>query len=430
MNENLVKWWGFRLRFPLDYDPEPLNRREALSFWLLFATALETLWLAFLILFRPELDGQYFRFLREDLLYPILFTAIPVVIAILLPPSILTHLKIGPWVVLAREKGTLRSWDLLIVLLAILVAVMGFIRIAQPEWVASHHIVCLIVLVDVVLASLALAFLQARVDFSLRRWKIPVPDWLEETEEDKIRDPDPDSENVYDFEVDSGTSYRVGIRIPPEVLAELRRINTEHEGRLYQKEPEAVVLVDRPPAEDVGRSELVRFCNQLLAIVKKHAHTPYTACNLVLFFVQKSIRYEFDEDSTSDIPGGPYLEYGRFALETYNDQVGDCECTALYCASLLAYMGFNTALLHVSVPASDDGHLVPHLAVGIEIGDVMGSDELSIASFDSIPATDGSGRRYLYGESAVDGATLAFGGIPPEWKARIETHGVEPIPLP
>jgi hypothetical protein len=140
---------------------------------------------------------------------------------------------------------------------------------------------------------------------------------------------------------------------------------------------------------------------------------------MVLMFVQRAIGYKFDRDSTGEFPGGPYAEYGRFAVETVYDQVGDCECTSLLCASLLAYLGFSAALLWVVVPTDTDSNGVNHIAVGLEVTAALRAG-LPDGSLDTVEALDGTGRRYLYGETALDGFVLPFGCLPDWGQLKIE----------
>lgn len=173
----------------------------------------------------------------------------------------------------------------------------------------------------------------------------------------------------------------------------------------------------------MGEEDLRRFCGQLLSLVRQHTLTRLQAANLVLAFVQKAIRYGYDVDTTKDFEGGPYQEYGRFALETIHDGVGDCECTAILCASLLAFLGYETALIQVVVQ-TQDGTSTAHVAVGLSSQGLLATDTSAEAFLDCIEAPDGSGKQFLYGETACDGVTMPFGTVPVEWKGRMKVESV------
>ena len=110
---------------------------------------------------------------------------------------------------------------------------------------------------------------------------------------------------------------------------------------------------------------MIRLCKQIHSIGRRMKYTPLQFGNAVLAFVQAAIQYRFDKDSTTGFPGGPYEEYGRFALETVHDQVGDCECTAILCATLLSYLGFECALIRLVVTDKETGEKTGHMAVGL-----------------------------------------------------------------
>ena len=170
---------------------------------------------------------------------------------------------------------------------------------------------------------------------------------------------------------------------------------------------------------DAGQQEILRLCAQILSIARKHQLPPTACANMVLAFVQEAIGYKFDKDSTADYPGGPYPEYGRFAVETLHDQVGDCECTSLLCATLLSYLGFRVALLWVAI----DSTKVNHVAVGLEA-----TPDTPAEGLDFVPAKDDSGKRYLYGETALDGSTSPFGCYTDWDSIKVETITVLDLP--
>lgn len=77
---------------------------------------------------------------------------------------------------------------------------------------------------------------------------------------------------------------------------------------------------------------------------------------LVLDFSQ-GIEYQSDEIYIG------YVEYWKFPLETLYDKGGDCEDTAILCATLLKALGYDSAMI-----------LLPgHMACGLVISDVQGN---------------------------------------------------------
>ncbi len=49
---------------------------------------------------------------------------------------------------------------------------------------------------------------------------------------------------------------------------------------------------------------------------------------------------------------------------------------------------------------------------------------------DIVDAKDGSERRYLYGETALDGCNLPFGAIPASWRESLKVEKVTVIETP
>ena len=316
------------------------------------------------------------------------------------------------------------SWDTALSGVGLVVALACVFRLGR-----SFGVTCLLLTLDIVLFHALLGRFQECIDFTKRRWGFSLPGWLTGLSEnpEEIVAPDSDADPVYQFLVPDGTAYKVGVRITPEVLAALRKINADAEGALFQTSPQAVTLEDRPPAAKVGQDEILRMCRQIVSICRKHKLTPLQTANAALNFVQLAIKYAFDEDSTKDFSGGPFKEYGRFPVETMHDSVGDCECTGILCASLLAYLGFKSALLFISIKDSTTGEVTYHVATGLDAEGALLAEPGVADAFDYIGATDGSGRRYLYGETAIDDSTMAFGSIPPEWKDWLAVRRVEPI---
>jgi len=190
--------------------------------------------------------------------------------------------------------------------------------------------------------------------------------------------------------------------------------------------------MDRDPVTDQqGRERIVALCQQIISIAKEERLSRFQLASAILRFVQEEILYEYDDESTRGFIGGPFSEYGRFPVETGYDGVGDCECTSILCTSILAYLGFDSALLHVKLIMPVTGEVSHHAAVGLDVsGLFLSGDEISeeIYSLDYIadPATQGT--RYLYGETACEKNGPGFGVIPPEWRDGMEVVRVAIIP--
>ena len=418
-----LNWCGFRLRIPGDYVPKSVSTVESLAFGFGVSAALELLWLSWLCYESWRNPQQPWDWLYY-LVIPLLL-CLPTLLSFLFVRGAgADFLRVSPWLIMSREKGAMASWDKVALGLGLLAALASLLRLGR-----DFGVTCLLLALDIVLFHALLGRFQECTDFTKRRWGFSLPDWLTGLNEipEQIIGPDTDAEPVYQFLVPDGTGYKVGVRITPEVLAALRKINAEAEGYLYQKCPQAVTLEDRPPSDKIGQDELLRMCRQIISICRKHKFTPLQTANAVLNFVQLAIKYEFDEDSTKDFAGGPFKEYGRFPVETIRDSVGDCECTGILCASLLAYLGFKSALIFVTIADSETGEPVYHVATGLDAEGALLVESGVADVFDYIAATDGSGRRYLYGETAMDDSTMAFGSIPLEWKDSLTVRRVEPI---
>jgi hypothetical protein len=233
----------------------------------------------------------------------------------------------------------------------------------------------------------------------------------------------------FPFPAPENALRQVGVRVAPDVLAALRRINAENGGCLYQRDlpngTHAVVLGLAPPVDGAGVEEMKRLALQILRCARKERWTSYQLANRVLRFVQRNIRYARDEDSTKGILGTAYVEYGRFPLETLHDGEGDCECSSLLCAALLSYLGFRAALLFSQVPATPFGPSGGHVAIALLADD----DVRPPVAEDAAPFFVHQGRRYLYGETATDSPDPeGFGAIPALWRERISIERVVDIP--
>lgn len=421
MTDSINQRWGYRVSGHLN-DGEPLTRMEVLLIALVATFPISAAWLAVVVL-HPDLSWVL------KLIVPIAVPTVFLLFGLLIPGWALEHNAVRAWVVFSREKGSTRRWDMRILLFAAGLSVCGLLRVRQPFAVA------LLALFSECGAIAIVLRLQKATQFS-RRWKIELPDWLKERAKDddsgadkpkraeeEIIPPDQGANPIYQFAA-AGAEYPIGIVISDDLLTRLRQVNADSKGYLYQRNPQAVVLLDRAPAENMGKDELLRLCRQIFSIRQKHNIPKFAFANQVLAFVQTAIRYGFDKDTTLSFPGGPFQEYGRFAIETIHDGVGDCECTSLLCASLLAHLGFETALLFVKTPGGSTGRC-DHVAVGIRDSITQSDAGLDVVAKKTTP-----GEKYLYGETAIDGSTLPFGTIPAEWHEGLEVEDVFPIEVP
>ena len=441
MTKSYVSWWGLRLRSPDGYQQQPLTKRESLCLFASVGIVAELFWLlvaSFLALPSMLLPPA---FVSIEVLVPLALMSIPLTAWSLIPSSVLERTRPGVLVVLAREKGDdLGRWDWWLAGLGTVGLTLIMVRSAPWLWVTEG---CLLSLFLSCMTSLRL--FQPRVDHSQRRWKLGVPDWLRQPlagddgrtgdgADDVVVDP---ADGIVKAEEDAncrfefGRGNTVGVLVPEAMVAMLREINAEKDGYLYQSEPEAVVLMDRPPVVDPApRGRVISLCRQIISVAAAKRMTRFQLATEVLAFVQTQFRYEFDEDSTHDVPGGPYEEYGRFPVETLYDKVGDCECTSLLCASLLAHLGFEAALVHVKLEDPATGETEFHCAVGLEAtGLMVGSDDdgTTLGGVDFVRHEDNPGKSWFYGETATE-RRIGFGVIPPDWKESMEVRSIDAIP--
>lgn len=412
-------WWGFRIRVPQGYDPPALRRMEVVTLGLLLGTALETIWLL-LLAFRdllPLFGNEPVDILKQAVVVPVGLATACLAIGLVTPTGLLAHTLPGNWVVMARERGNLHRWDRQLLLLG--VAGIGA-AMYQREAMLWGVEVCLLTMLSGACAGL-LRFQQG-VDFSRRRWQVEMPQWLlpqpgtAPLPDDLLVAPE-DATHRFRFAVRDGEQgQEVGVRIDEALIQVLREVNAAHEGRLYHDNPLAVALMDRAPADVEAAREVVRaLCRQLLAHARQARLTRFQFAAAILRFVQQAIDYAFDKDTTASLAGGPFEEYGRFAPETLYDRVGDCECTALLATSLLACLGYDAALIHVRL-REEDGSTSGHAAVGLEANGVFMPSEAYLEELSYIEHPSAPGRRYLYGETAIDGGTRCWGELDPRWR--------------
>ncbi len=427
MNERLHEWWGFRLRLPPDSDLKPLTRPECVLASMLGSSCALSIRLLYLAL-TPEPATRSAVGMVTEAGWSALVVFFFLAVGFFAPYSWFNRVQAGPWIVLSREKGSLAPIDVRFIVLAIILLILGAFRLNAPGVITA-----LILLLSLMSVWIAMAS-QEVIRLTARRWRFVLPDWLRDRgargpDEDTatVVPPDAGANPLYNLDC-SGTSYRVGIKVSEPLLARLRELNAGGQGALYQTLPNSVVLMDRPPVDGDGPEHMVRLARQIASVARHHALTRYQIANLVLGFVQEGITYRFDDESTRGFPGGPFVEYGRFPVETLHDGVGDCECTALLCASLLSFLGFRAALIYVSIREEDSENECGHLAVGVDVEDL--EDYAPTAASDVIESLDGSKRRFLYGETAVDGMRIVFGAIPGGWKTRLKVKGVQPVAKP
>jgi len=408
MRKDRLDWWGFRLESLDGYDTVPVTRIEYLLFGLILSSIFVLSWLLATAFSVVSTDMIVVYNVSLTFLIPLGIPVIFACITLTLPLRLFANTAIAGWLVMAREDGDPKYWDLIVSLSAALLFIIAFIYVENE---LSTSILCLSVLNIVI--SILFRSTPSGVLHKVKKWSYRPPDWLDI---DEVF-PEVGAEPIYTLIVNKDSCYKVGIEIKDEVLSTLRKINTSTGGYLYQKDAPAVVLADRAPVNGVSVDEIKLLCRQLLTAAKKHSLSSYQVANLILYFVQDVIDYELDEVSTKDFDGGPYIEYGRFAVETLNDKIGDCECTAILCASLLAYLGFEVALLRVKIIDPDTGFKSGHVAVGLKLDN---SFHLDISDVDVIQ--NSKGVKYLYGETAIDGFNRSFGMIPPEWNGYLELN--------
>ena len=275
-------WWGFRLRVPPGYVPKPVSIVDRLAAGFVVAGILETACLAVLVLW-PGIPAASYRTWA-----PLWLTVLPLLPCLAMPATFLEQSGVAAWMVLAREKGSLSRTDPWLALVCVIALIL-----ARFRSLGSIQFALDVTLADSA-AALLFLILQERITIHWKRWAVSIPDWLrrnlEDEERKKVRDldredtplgdavipPDSGAQPIFNLNVSAGASYPVGIQIPDDVLGCLRKLNTDAHGTLYQSEPQAVVLMDRPPVEHAGRQEILRLCAQILSIARKH-QWPLTA---------------------------------------------------------------------------------------------------------------------------------------------------------
>jgi len=421
----ILDWWGFRLRNPLWYKPDPLTRIECVIAWAILGVGIELIAVLYLILtghpthpLAASIQGMK-AFAIENLIYTS-FLVVPMVIGIVIPKNLMSASRLDVLMIFSRERGNLRKLDIELGVLGILAIAMVIYRKGNLNAYAPMLLALSGTLVIIFLQTL----FQKSTNFSKRKWKIDIPDWLKKEKEAIIKVIE-DANIRYDFDTNHGVNKSIGVNLDDELLNELRKLNKEAGGRLYAEYPEAVTLCDREPAKDKGKDEMLSLAKQIVMIASEAGLTHFQLANAVLNLVQKAIRYKYDKDSTKDFDGGPFVDYGRFPLETLYDGVGDCECTAILTGSLLAYIGFEIVLMTLKFN-DETGKVAYHMAVGLAPQKLL---LITDEQLDGVNYMEDSktGKRYLYGETALDNGTEAFGYIPKNWIDTMEVLRVDTI---
>lgn len=147
--------------------------------------------------------------------------------------------------------------------------------------------------------------------------------------------------------------------------------------------------VDRSPYDesdeeefiDYKSSSIVSLANALADCTSRMTELERADC--VLKFVQRCTTYQLDEDYSGE------TEYWKFPVETIVQRCGDCEDTSILYASLMAAMGYDTAILLYD---SYEYYGIGHAAAGVAIGDkVPGGSYYTI-----------NGLKYYYCETTSD----------------------------
>lgn len=442
-DEIYLSWWGLLRRPPIHLELE-LSRRDTVVLAAVVGLVLAFVWAVICMLLGPTapvlgIDGL----VAGGGVVAVVFVTL--VLAVAIPPQWFAESWFGDVLLAQREGRGLVGVDIGIVLAGLVVvallAALGVGAFVSGSFAFASEATAAAVFVCALL-SVAVTFLLRVLPepvFVARGRTTRIPEWLrrwldreERDETGKIASPDPDATFEYPFPSGEGEVGRVGVRVADELLAILRQLNTENDGRLYQKDEYkgtlAVVHGTNPPVRGNGVPQLQRLTAQVLQMVRESNATPFQSASQILTFVQRNIAYEFDEVGTERILGQAFEEYGRFPLETLVDGVGDCECTALLCAAMLSYAGFPCALLLVVLEATPFEKEQYHMAIGLLV-DSRTMPPISEAGVANLDFIEHKGRRYLYGETASDALSPeGFGVVPSCWKGRMRVERIVEVP--
>jgi hypothetical protein len=201
---------------------------------------------------------------------------------------------------------------------------------------------------------------------------VDIPDVVRPEPGDENQDePDVDSEirnYNWDF-IPKGDSKKVAQSISLKIN-KTRYQQFKNRSRLLVEEWNSYAEEEMPEIENLAL-EMKKIH------VKQHWSTYKQASN-VLAFVQSSIKYTSDEESTG------HKEWPKYPIETLWEQKGDCEDMAILCASIIARLGFQVVLIVYKT----------HVAFGVSGADKLKGDYLTD------PVTDS---KYFYGEATARG---------------------------
>ncbi len=141
---------------------------------------------------------------------------------------------------------------------------------------------------------------------------------------------------------------------------------------------------------------LRKLAFDLRGISKNESFDNLSEINLVLSFVQETIKYEDDYATTG------FVDYYKFPIETLVEGGGDCEDKSMLLATLLHILGYDVILFTMSIVNENVGHV----AVGIHLKDIDYKNPLSSYLHDFYYY---NGKKYYYMESTSN-ETLLIGG--------------------
>ena len=434
-DQELTEWWGLRRR-PLVYIDLSITRKEVIGTGMLLGLGLLLVWAGLMVLL-GTLKLGLIQNVWWEIGIPALLFLLPAAVGFIIPVKLLEGHDIKTWFLGSKIKGGLKGADRLILSLGLIGLALVIAR-ALVGWTGASPVYPPGLLPPLMCLGLALVLtagllmMLKPLPFFSRGKTAPIPVWVDDDDFELVHTPEPDSTFVYPYPSEANKLGDVGVLVGQGVLPKLRQLNAEYDGALYQKDSygkaTAVVVCEEPPVNGVGVDEQERLARQLYALSSKAGWTRFQLAQRILKFVQVNIRYEYDEDSMQRIVGKAYPEYGRFPLETLVDEVGDCECTSILCASLLSYQGIPCALLPVTIHGNAFEDKSFHFAVGLRVdkgilgfGGVNAIDNLSLFKY--------QGKQYLYGETATDETSPdGFGVLPQSWANRIEIG--KPIDIP
>lgn len=442
-DDDVTTHWGL-LRRPPAYTDISLSRRDLVTLASAAALAPVLLWMLMLITLAPLgwLTGIGFI---ESVSVTVLLYGLLLAVGFLAPVSrVPEESLIAAVITFARFRGDLGGLDVVVTGVSILagglLAFGGLREVAAPDVSYYPPLVALVPMIVLLAGSVFCVFNLRRMrtlGVVPRGRTVHINDWLRRLLEeqpglepgDSTVAPEPDAAFEYAFPVSDESGPQVGVAVPDGVLHELRSLNAEHGGRLYQQDDYAmtvtVVRGVKPPVDGVGADELKRLATQLCRIAVSHDWTPMRFANEILRFVQWHFEYVHDDESTERLLGQAYREYGRFPLETLVDGEGDCECTSLLCAALLSYVGLPCKVIVVTL--HEGGESTGHVAVGLEADPYLFPVPATLEKLDGFLVHDGD--VILFGETTAYGdETHGFGAIPRSWRAGMVMDHMVGIP--